>query len=185
MAVTKTKTLTAGNWEMSIGTTLIDAELLGEITITYTEGTTETETQAGTFTMPNGRVEEATAEATIFLPNMDYLQVIFPDAYNAPTGTGTTGNVVLGGSNCSTPQTYEINFHQVCADSDNDDIHIFAAYIIKNVEATLSTDGAFELPVTFNAQKTANGVMRFGTGDLTQKSEWDVASGTTVPVDES
>ena len=111
-------------------------------------------------------------------------RVIFHDAYSAPTGEGTTGNVVLGGGNCSTPQTYEINFHQVCADSDNDDIHIFAAYINKNVNVTLSTDGAFVLPVTFNAQKTANGVMRFGTGDLTQKSEWDVATSAPVPVSE-
>lgn len=180
MALSKTKTLTAGNWEMSIGNVLIDAELLGEVTITYTEGMTEIDTQAGTFSVPSGRVEEATAEVSIFLPNMDYLQAIFPDAYTAPTGTGTTGNVVLGGS-CTTPQTYEVNFHQVCSDSDNDDIHIFAAYIPTNFNATLATDGAFELPINIYAQKTANGVIRLGTGDTTQKSEWDVTSGTTVP----
>lgn len=184
MALTKTKTLTAGNWEMSIDNVLIDAELLGEVTITYTEGMTEIDTQAGTFNVPSGRIEEATAEASIFLPNMDYLQAILPDAYTASTGTGSTGNVVLGGS-CSAPTTHEINFHQVCADSDNDDIHIFSAYIPHNVNATLSTDGAFELPISINAQKTANGVMRFGTGDTTQKSIYDVSTQTTIPVDES
>lgn len=183
MPVTKTRTLEAGNWEVAVDNVLIDSELLGEMSVTYTEGTTEIQTQAGNFNIPNGRVDEATGTITLILPNMDYLQVVFPDAYTAGTGTGTTGKIELGAS-CATPILHTINFHQVCASTDNDDIHVYGAYIQKSLEVTLSTDGAFELEIPFNAQKTANGVMRLGTGDVTQASVYDVTTQSTVPVTE-
>lgn len=179
--VSTTTTLTAGNWELSVGATLIPAELLGDITVDYEEGTSDKETQAGTFSEPTNKPETATATFTLYLPNMDYLQVLYADAYNQPSGsTQTTGNIIFGGDSCTTRTALPINIHPVCNDTDDDDIHIFAGKIRHNFNATLSTSDAVALDCEILMHKGANGIIRFGTGDLTKPSHWDEATQTTV-----
>ena len=70
---TNTMTLMAGKYELSIGSVLLPTEVLGDITVTYTEGTIEAETQAGVRRQGSGKTEEANVAFTVFLPSMDYL----------------------------------------------------------------------------------------------------------------
>lgn len=178
---TTTQQISGGNWELSIGDLLIDAKMLGDITVDFEEGTASAETQAGTFTHPTGRYDTAQASFTLFLPNMDYLGEIFPEQYTAGTGTQTTGNVILGGSACSSTTGKAINIHPVCSNTDDNDIHIFEGIIRHNVNATLSTADSITIDIEIMAQKTSNGIVRFGTGDSTKPSYWDVETQSTKP----
>lgn len=171
----------AGQWELAIGNVLIPANLLGELAITYEEGTSEADTQAGTVTTPNGKAETAEATTTIYLPSFDYLKNIYSDLYTVGTGTGNTGNVIFGSNSCSTQEPVEINIHPVCEVDDANDIH-FSALIMHNFDLTLSTSDPVSIETTMYLQPTeSNGRLRVGTGDLTQRSYYDVTSQTTKP----
>lgn len=177
-----TKTLTAGNWEMAVGATVIPAELLGDITVDYEEGTVERSTQAGNFSEPSYKTDTATATFTLFLPNMDYLQVLYADAYSAGTSPQKTGNIIFGTSECTTRTPLPINIHHTCSETDDDDIHIFAGIIRHVFNNTLSSTDAVQLECEILMQKTDDGVIRFGTGNLTAASRWDATTQTTVTV---
>lgn len=176
-----TTTIMAGKWEMSIGSVLIPAELLGELAITYEEGTSEADTQAGTITTPNGKAETAEATTTIYLPSFDYLKNIYSDLYNPATGD-LAGNVIFGSNSCQTQTPVEVNIHPVCETNDNNDIH-FTALIAHTFDLTLSTSDPVSIETTMYLQPTdTNGRLRVGTGDLTQESYYDVTDQQTKKV---
>lgn len=171
---------------MSIGNVLIPAQLLGDITPNYAEGTLEAETQAGTRRQPSGKAETAELTFTMYLPSIDYLKVLWPEAYNEPTAAAqTTGNIIFGGNTCSTTSPLPINIHPVCESDDNNDIHIFAGLVNQTFNPTLSTSDAVAIETTITMQPTNQGYFRLGTGDLSQPSHWDVTTQTTVPNSES
>lgn len=176
-----TTTIMAGKWEMSIGSVLIPAELLGELAITYEEGTSEADTQAGTITTPNGKAETAEATTTIYLPSFDYLKNIYSDLYNPATGD-LAGNVIFGSNSCQTQTPVEVNIHPVCETNDNNDIH-FTALIAHTFDLTLSTSDPVSIETTMYLQPTdTNGRLRVGTGDLTQESYYDATTQETKKV---
>lgn len=172
-------TLMGGKYEMSIGSVLIPAQLLGDISPNYEEGTLEAETQAGKRTIPSGKAETAELTFTLFLPNVDYLKNLWAEAYNEPEGN-ETGNVIFGGGSCSTRSPLPINIHPVCEKNDNNDVHIFAGLVAMKFNPTFSTGDVVSVETTISMQPTNEGYMRLGTGDLTQESHYDVASQTTV-----
>ncbi len=174
-----TTTIMAGKWELSVGSTLIPAELLGEIAINYEEGTSEADTQAGTIVTPNGKAETAEATFTMYLPNIDYLKTIYSDLYTGGTGDQKTGNIIFGSNSCKTQTPVEVNIHPVCNATDDDDIH-FSALIIHNFNLTLSTSDPVNIETTMYLQPTEDeGRLRVGTGDTTQPSYWDVTTQKT------
>lgn len=177
------ETLMAGKWEMSIGATLIPAQLLGDITPNYAEGTVEAKTQAGTRKQPSGKADTAELTFTVYLPNMDYLKVLWADAYQEPTDTlQKTGAIVFGGNTCSTRTPLPINIHPTCEDTDDNDIHIFAGLVNMAFNPTLSTSDAVAIEATVQMQPTASGYMRLGTGNLAKPSRYDVSSQSTIEV---
>ena len=180
---TTTTTLLAGKYELSIGAVLIPAELLGDINVTYTEGTVEASTQAGNRRQSNGKVEEANVVFTLFLPSMDYMGIVFPDNYTQKSGGGDGGKTTFGGSSCAEPTALPINIHPVCEETDKNDIHLYAGVVQHNASPSLATGDAVNIEVTIDGQPTADGVINFGTLDPTKKTKWDVASQTTVDVD--
>ena len=174
-------TLLGGKYELAIGSTLIPAQLLGDISPNYEEGTLEAETQAGKRTQPNGKAETAELTFTLFLPNMDYLKVLWADAYNEPTGTAEAGNVIFGSNSCTTQTPLKINIHPVCEATDDNDIHVFAGLVNMTFNPTLSTSDAVQIEATITMQPTDNGYLRVGTGDTTQPSYYDVTTQSTRP----
>lgn len=183
MADTLTDTLMGGKWEMSIGATLIPAQLLGDISPNYEEGTLEAETQAGTRRQPSGKAETAELTFTLYLPNFDYLKVLFADAYQAPTPElQKTGAIVFGSSSCSTRTPLPINIHPVCEETDDNDIHIFSGLASMTFNPTLSTSDAVSIEATIQMQPTDDGYFRVGTGNLTKPSKWDVTKQQTTEI---
>lgn len=171
-------TIMAGKWEMSIGSVLIPDKLLGELQISYEEGTSEADTQAGKIVIPSGKVETAEATTTIYLPSFDYLKNIYSDVYNAGTGD-LAGNVIFGSNSCQTQTPVEVNIHPVCESTDKNDIH-FSALIVHKFDLTLSTSDPVSIETTMYLQPTeGNGRLRVGTGDLTQESYYDVSTQST------
>lgn len=179
------QSLKAGTYEVGIGDVLVPAELLGDITINYDEATTEANTQAGTRVMPLGKPATAEATLTLYLPSIDYLQNLWSEAYNAPSGTQLTGNIIFGDGSCQTRSGLPINIHNVCEKTDDNDIHIFAGIVKQTFNPTLSAGEVLQIETTIYMQPTQDGYIRLGTGDLTATSHYDVASESTVAGEES
>lgn len=176
------QTLLGGKYEMSIGSVLIPAELLGDISPNYEEGTIEAETQAGTISMPSGKASTAELTFTLYLPSMDYLKNLWSEAYQAPTDAKQqTGAIIFGSNSCTTREALPINIHAVCEELDDNDVHIFAGLVDMTFNPTFSTGDAVSIEATIHMQPTEDGYMRIGTGDLSQPSKWDVATQSTVP----
>lgn len=159
----------------------IPSTLLSEIVAEFAEGTRTRETLGGTFNTPSGVLETSQITGTLYLPNMAYLGKIFPELYNAPSGTQDEGNVIFGSGTCTTKPVAKVNVHYECEDTDNNDLHIFEAVFGFNFNATYNATDALSVEFTAYAQPSQNGVVRFGTGDLTQKAEYDPETGNTVP----
>lgn len=178
-----TSKLLGGKWEMSIGANLIPSELLGEISPNYEEGTMEADTQAGTRTQPSGLPETSELTFNLYLPSMDYLKVVFADAYQAPTAElQKTGRVVFGSQSCTTQETLPINLHPTCEETDDNDIFIPAGLVAIKFNPTLSTSDLLSFEGTIYAQPSDDGRFRIGTGDLSQPSYWDVTTQSTKPI---
>ena len=177
--------LLAGTYEMAIGDVLIPAELLGDLSPNYDEATAEASTQAGTRTIPLGKPATAEFTFTLYVPSMDYLKVLWEEAYTATSGTGDGGNIIFGGNTCQTRTPLPINIHNLCEKTDKNDIHIFGAIIKQTFNPTLSAGEVLTVECTAYMQPTADGYLRLGSGDVTQKSHYDVATEATVAGEES
>nr|DAK93758.1 MAG TPA: hypothetical protein [Caudoviricetes sp.] len=163
-----TEKLLAGKWEMTVGKVLFPAELLGDITVNYGEGTLEAETQAGTRKQPSGKASDAEITFTLFLPSLDYVKKAFDVADTDP--------MIFGGGNCkgSTPQP--IHIHQLCAGKDaKDDFHVYAGLIERKFNPTLSTSDAAQIELTVQMQPTTDGYLLLGYPDPKTPQYWDVS----------
>lgn len=180
MAQTHEKTLETGLWEISIGSTLIPAELLGDIKTKVALKTVEKDTQAGTLKRRTNVVETAEASFTLFLPSFDFLGKIFPEYYTAGSGSGK-GSVTFGGKSASITEA-PINMHQKGATNDDNDIHFYKGSVSVDFELSQTTSDDPEVEITINALPTDAGYVRFGTGDPTRESIYDVATQKTKAV---
>jgi hypothetical protein len=161
---------------LSVGSVLIPAQLLGDITPNYAEGTMEAETQAGTRRQPSGKAETAELTFTLFLPSIDYLKVIFDVAEDDP--------IVFGKGSCTSRTPRPINVHPICNGQDaKDDIHILAGSVVTNFNPTLSTSDAVQVEVTIQSQPTNDGYFVLGYPDPTTPQYWDVTTEAWVDID--
>lgn len=176
------ETILGGKAEVAIGVNTIPAELLSDIVPNFIEGTRETTTLAGTRTQPSGSFETAELGFTMYVQSMDYFKYLFPDEYNLPSGTQTTGNLIFGASSCTTKEPVVVNIHYTCDDTDDNDVQIFSALVAMNFNPTYNDSDGLSVEVTVYAQPTDAGYFRLGTGDLTQPSIWDAETQETVPI---
>lgn len=174
-----TTTIEGGKYQMSVDNVLLEAQLLGDISIQYTEGMKERETQIGTIRTPSGTVDTAEAKVTIYLPNIDYLKYIFPENYNAPTGSDDTltGNLKFGGTGCTSYTSHTFNIHPSCETTDANDWH-FDGIVSRDINPTLNgtEDLSIELTVQMQVNDDLSAMLLLGTGDLSQASQWDVTT---------
>lgn len=170
-----------GPAEVSINGITIPASLLSEVTAEFTEGTRERSTLGGKFTKPSGILDTAQVTFTMYLPSMDYLKNIFPNRYNAPSGEQTTGNVIFNSDTCVSTDAGPVNIHYTCEPLDNNDVFIYAGLAMLNFNPTYNDSDDVTIEVTIFAQPDDDGnVARMGTGNLSNDSYYDAASGDTV-----
>ena len=173
---TTEKTLEAGWWEIALGDKLIPAELLGDIKTKIALKSIEKETQAGKTKRRTNVIETAEAKFTLYLPNLDFLGQIFPEYYSSSTVGG--GAIVFGGKNVRVAEM-PVNMHQKGAETDENDVFFFKATVDVDFELSQTTKDEPSVEITINAQPTDKGYVRIGTGDLTKKSVYDVATQQT------
>lgn len=171
-----------GKAEVAIGTSLIPAQFLGDITPNFEERVRETTTLAGTRSQPSGNYDTAELQFTMYLDSMDRLKMIWDEIYNEPSGSQETGNFILGDTSCSTRTAVPINIHYTCDDTDDNDVHIYAGLVAFNFNPTYNESDGLSVEVMVYAQPTDDGYVRIGTGDLTEPSIYDYETESTVPV---
>lgn len=171
-----------GQAEVAIGTSLIPARFLGDITPNFEEGTRESTTLGGTRTSPSGMLDTAELTFTLYLPNMDYLKNIWADIYNTPTGGYDAGNFVLGSTSCTTREPVPVNIHYTCDADSRNDVHIFAGIVAFNFNPTYNDADGLSVEVTIYAQPTDDGTVQIGAGDVSEAVLWDHTTEDWVPV---
>lgn len=179
-------TILGGAAELALGTAVIPASLLGDITPNFTEGTRSSETLGGNRTTPSGRFDESTLTFTLFVPSMDYLKAIWADLYSAPTGSGTAGHLRFGAGSCASKDPVTANIHYVCDENSNNDQHFFSVLVAMNWNPTINATDGFSVEVTVYVQPNEDlDYFQLGAGDLTQETLWDAATQTWIPVGSS
>lgn len=181
--------LLAGTYELAVDSTVLPPEVLGAMSPNYQEGSISATTQAGTITTPSGNPETSEFTFTLFLPKenaVEYLAALWPSAFNAPTSENQkTGNIEFGRSSCRARVPVPYHIHNICDDTDDNDIHIPAGLALIQFNPSLAPQEAVSVEITVAMQPDENGVrFRFGTGDLSQPSKYDATTQTTVPVTE-
>ena len=176
-------TAMSGTSDLAIGTSVIPASVLGDITPNLTQDTRSSERMTGTVTSPANRYSEATLTFTIFPPSMDYMKAVWADAYNAKSGTGTSGNIVLGAGSCISKTPVPINIHPICDTNSNNDQHFYGGIVAMNWNPTLNGTDDISVEVTIHLQPNEDGNYgQIGAGDLTQETLYDAVTGTWTPV---
>ncbi|MDO4527117.1 MAG: hypothetical protein Q4B87_03450 [Candidatus Saccharibacteria bacterium] len=179
------RTYLGGSVEMAIGTTVIEAPFLGTLTPNFVEGTRSTTSQAGVITQPSGLMQTAQLDGNYILPSMDALKALYSELYEEPLTEGVMGRIRVGGGTCKTKSSKVVNVHFVCDDDSSNDLHIYAGLVQLNLNFTYDAENNIVVPFTIFAQPTENGYSTFGSGDLSQRTLWDAATQTWVPVEES
>lgn len=173
-------TILGGAAELSLGLQTIPASLLGDITPNFTEGTRTSDTLGGSRVAPSGRYDDATLTFTLFVPSFDYLKNIWPDNYNAGTGS-VPGNLVFGAGSCAARTPVTANIHYVCDTDSRNDMHIYSVLVGASWNPTYNADDGLSVEVTLYAQPNSSGnYYQLGSGNLTENSLWDAATQTWI-----
>ena len=171
-----------GPAEIAMNGTTIPAFLIQSISPSIEPGVRSRPSLAGTFSRPSGTFETVEVMATITLASMDWLKNIVPDMYNAPTAPQTTGNVIMGNNTCLAATGIPVNIHYTCDATDANDVFFPNAYVTFAFNGEYTETDPLAIEVRIYGNPSASGVVRFGTGDLTEVSIYDPTTETTVPV---
>lgn len=172
-----------GKAELAFGTSVIEAQFLGDITVNYVEGTRTTSSLAGNITKPSGTYDTAEITGSFLLPSMDALKKLYAHLYKSGTGTDA-GRVEFGSNTCIEQTAKTVNIHYTCEPDSKNDFHANDALIKADFNVTYNADGVLTLPFTIIAQPDTNGVYGWaGNGDLTKEHTlWDAATQAWVTV---
>lgn len=176
-------TYLGGKAELAFGTSVIEPELLGNITVNFVEGTRSTSSLAGTITKPSGSYDTAEITGTFLLPSMDALKKLYAHLYKSGSTTDS-GRVEFGGNTCVEQTAKTVNIHYVCEADAKNDFHAGAALIKADFNVTYDNENVLAVPFTILAQPDSDGRYGWaGNGDLTKEHVlWDAATQTWVEV---
>lgn len=134
----------------------IPSNFIGSWTPSFSPQVLESPRLSGTSSRPNGRLDNPTAQAVVYLNSFADIQYIIPDVMDGDTAViGSTGT-------CYVPEPAEVRFHNPCAVDDSSDIVLPNAYIM--IEDTNERNATDEVAVMFNfyPQAGPNGQIRYG-----------------------
>lgn len=175
-------TYLGGKAELAFGTSVIEPQFLGDITVNYVEGTRSVASLAGTINKPSGSYETAEITGNFLLPSMDALQKLYAHIYEGGTGD-LPGRVVFGNNDCTEQTAKTLNIHYTCEADSANDFHAGSCLIKADFNVTYNSDGVLTVPFTIMAQPDENGAYgQAGAGDLTKRTLWDAATQTWVEV---
>lgn len=144
--------------------------------------TREKDTLAGKTTTPAGVFDNQQLKFNLFFEYAEDLKELVGDAYNAPVAPATHGNIVWGAGGCVALDNVMVVVHDDCDATDDKDIVLPDAKVAINWNPAINTNEDKKVEVQVFGQPSASGSLRYGTGDLTQESVLNPATGTTVAV---
>lgn len=172
-------TYLGGKAELAVGHLVIEPQFLGDMTVTFQEGTRTSTSLAGTINRPSGQIETAQIEGNFILPSMDALKNLYAELYEE-AGEGLSGRIRIGGSDCTAQTTKPVNIHYSCEGNSDNDFHVFAGLVQLNLSLAYNAGDNLVTPFTILAQPTSDGYAIAGAGDLTKKTLWDATTETWV-----
>lgn len=134
----------------------IPSNFIGSWTPSFSPQVLESPRLSGTSSRPNGRLDNPTAQATVYLNSFSDIQYIIPDVMDGDVAViGSTGT-------CYVPVPAEVRFHNPCAVDDSNDIVLPNAFIM--MEDTNERNATDEVAVMFNfyPQAGPTGQVRYG-----------------------
>lgn len=164
----------------------IPAELLADsVEVTGDEGTVSSETFAGTNTQPSQTYDEPQVTFTMLLTT-ELLRLVYPEISTPSVDRPTiAGQTVFGGTECTVRESTKLVIHWTCDPNSDDDWYFPEVLLSQNFSATFTPGEVLTVPVVGHIQPAAElngGVVRVGTGDLTQPTLFDEATGEYEPV---
>lgn len=175
-------TYLGGKAELAIGNLVIEPQYLGDMTVTFQEGTRSSTSLAGTINRPSGQIETAQIEGNFILPSMDALKALYGELYEEGTAAGMSGRIRIGGADCTAQTTKPVNIHYSCEPNSDNDFHVFAGLVQLNLSLAYNSGDNLVTPFTILAQPTSNGYAIAGPGDLSKKTLWDATTQAWVDV---
>lgn len=170
----------------SSGGVRIPAELLADsIEVTGDEGTVSNETFAGTFTKPSETYDEPQVTFTIVL-STELLREVYPElsepSIDRPEIAGQT---VFGGNECTVREPAKLVIHWTCDGNSDNDWYFPEVLLSQNFTATFTPGEVLTIPIVGHiqpSQELNGGLVRIGTGDLTEPTLFDAATGEYEPI---
>lgn len=134
----------------------IPSNFIGSWTPSFSPQILESPRLSGTSSRPNGRLDNPTAQASVYLNNFSDIQYIIPAVMEGDTA------VIGSTTTCYVPIAAEVRFHNPCADDDSNDIVLPSAFIA--MEDTNERNSTDEVAVMFNfyPQTGPEGQVRYG-----------------------
>lgn len=169
-------TYLGGKAELAIGNLVIEPQFLGDMTVTFQEGTRTSTSLAGTINRPSGQIETAQIEGNFILPSMDALKMLYGEIYEEGTATGMVGRIRIGGSDCTAQTTKPVNIHYSCEPNSDNDFHVYAGLVQLNLSLAYNSGDNLVTPFTILAQPTSDGYAIAGPGSLSKKTLWDATT---------
>lgn len=134
----------------------IPSNFIGSWTPSFSPQVLESPRLSGTSSRPSGRLDNPSAQASVYLNSFSDIQYIIPAIMDGNAAViGSTGN-------CYVPIPAEVRFHNPCAEDDSNDIVLPQAYIA--MEDTNERNATDEVAVMFNfyPQAGPEGQVRYG-----------------------
>ena len=164
----------------------IPAEMLADsVEVTGDEGSVSNETFAGTFTKPSQTYEEPQVTFTLVM-TAAALRQVYPELSTPSTDRPTiAGQTVFGGSECVVREPAKLVIHWTCDGNSDEDWYFPEVLLSQNFSATFTPGEVLTIPVVGHIQPSSElngGLVRVGTGDLTQPTIFDEDTGEYVPI---
>ena len=166
--------------ELAVGTSVIGPDRLGDVVVTFKEGTRTGEPLSGTVTQPSRRFEERTITFPLFLRSIDELATLWASYFNEKAGA-SGGNLKFSTGSCSLPLSV-INIHPVCEVDSSKDFHTQGTVSI-SWDVTYGASDLLQTEVVIYCQDDSAGLSHsIGSGSLTADTLWDAPTQAWVPI---
>lgn len=167
--------------EIIIGDNVIPSNMIASkaCDLDISEDLTKIESQAGTLQYPNGSFE-FTITLHFNVPNVAFLQSLFPDLYKTATYDKQAGNISWGTDMVSNLDPVPVVLRNANAEDSTQDIYIPAALLSIDGGFSFEDGKATTVDINVTALDSGNGAVYMGCGSLVMPTLFDPDKGEYV-----
>lgn len=167
--------------EIIIGENVIPSNMIASkaCDLDISEDLTKIQSQAGTLQYPNGSYE-FTITLHFNVPNVAFLQSLFPDLYKTATYDKQAGNISWGTDMVSNLDPVPVVLRNANAEDSTEDIYIPAALLSIDGGFSFEDGKATTVDINVTAMDSGEGAIRLGCGSLVMPTLFDPDKGAYV-----